>query len=664
MASDPHSPSDAEAKAELSGQDDTLANPQVLSDSGKVKLNTERYELLEVLGRGGMGEVRKAYDPDLGRFIALKLLRNTTADQAQRLMQEARAQARVDHPHICKVYGVGELDGQPFLAIQFVNGKTLREAGREMTRPQLVRVMLQVADALHAAHRQGLIHRDVKPTNILIEKTDSGNWVPYVADFGLAREVEAAGVTASGAAGTPLYMAPDQARGDVKKLDCRSDVYSLGATLYELLAGRPPFQGDSALAVMLKAVHEEALPLRKIDSSIPADLETIVMKALEKEPARRYDTARAFAEDLQRYLDGEPIYGRRASLGYRLSKRARKHLGLVVAASIAILIAAVFGGYAVRTRRLAAQQGALAQRFGQEVAQMMATARIASLMPLHDLRPEMSEIRRRMSAVETQMGKLGTVAAGPGHYALGRGYLILERYDEALRELDAAWATGFRSPALAYALGMAHSKLYERALAELRKSGDEKLDAARRDELARVHRDPALRYLKDVQLEEGEAVDAPEYVEALIALDEQRFGEAHRLAQTAAKRASWLFEARTLDGDIYFTAGKQRSLKGDIDGALEQYQRARETYRAVAEVAHSSSAAHLGECREQLEVLGIQIDRDHPPDADVQVALSACAAAATTRPDDAAPLVAQASAWGHLGHYQSRHGVSPVSALE
>ncbi|MGZ3406178.1 MAG: serine/threonine-protein kinase, partial [Polyangia bacterium] len=316
-----------------------------------ITVETDRYQLLELLGRGGMGEVHKAFDPRLGRFLALKVMREATPEQAVRLVSEARAQARVDHPNVCKVYGVGELANKlPFIALQFIEGKTLSAVSKQMTREERIAVIRDVADALHAAHRQGLVHRDVKPSNILVEKKETG-WHPYVTDFGIAREIDAPGMTKTGVVtGTPLYMAPEQARGQAGMIERRTDVYGLGATLYELLCGRRPFESESTLIVIWKLLNEEIVPLRAIDPSIPVDLETIVMKCLEKEPARRYDSAKALAEDLKAWADGEPIHARRSSLAYRIVKRARKHKALVSAAMV-VLVAAVAGGsYALHAR--------------------------------------------------------------------------------------------------------------------------------------------------------------------------------------------------------------------------------------------------------------------------------------------------------------------------
>src|SRR6516162_8092309 len=214
----------------------------------------DRYEVLVPLGAGGGGQVYKARDPRLGRLCALKFLRVDDLDLCKRLLREAQAQARVEHEYVCKVYEVGEAKGRPFIAMQFIDGQTLGRAATSMSREERVRLCAQVADAVHAAHRLGLIHRDIKPSNVMVERGVDGGWRPYVMDFGLARETAAPGVTQTGAVmGTPQYMAPEQARGG-KEIDRRADVYGLGATLYEVLGGRPPFDGNTLVDVLMKVV--------------------------------------------------------------------------------------------------------------------------------------------------------------------------------------------------------------------------------------------------------------------------------------------------------------------------------------------------------------------------------------------------------------------------
>jgi len=301
-------------------------------------LESERYEVQALIGSGGMGKVYKAFDRQLMRAVALKFLRGGDAAVERKFLREAQAQARVDHAHVCRVYEVGRLADRPYIAMQYVSGKTLRDAVGELSFEEKLALMRDVAEAVHAAHQTGLVHRDIKPQNILVERGSDGPR-PFVTDFGLARDVRSPGETADGTVlGTPQYMAPEQANGDLHALDARTDVYGLGATLYEVLTARPPFEGGSQLQILFRMIHEEPARPRKLAAGMPADAESVVLKCLEKDPARRYQTAKALAEDLQRVLDGEPVRARSASAADRLWRKLRRNKALA-AALLALVLA-------------------------------------------------------------------------------------------------------------------------------------------------------------------------------------------------------------------------------------------------------------------------------------------------------------------------------------
>jgi predicted Ser/Thr protein kinase len=397
----------------------------------------ERYQDIHFLGEGGMGSVFRAHDPRLGRAVALKLLKHDDPELWSRFLQEARAQARIQHEHVCRVYDAGEASGEPFIAMQLIDGEPLGRASDAMSLEQKVVVMRQVAAAVHEAHRLGVIHRDIKPGNILVERGEDGSFKPYVMDFGLAREVAGEGQTVTGAVlGTPAYMAPEQARGDNRSLDRRSDVYSLGATLYELLAGRPPFEGEHAWKVLIKVAHEEAPALSRVQKDIPKELETITMKCLEREPGRRYESAKAFGDDLQRFLDGEPILARRAALSYVLWKRVRKNrLAASLVATAAGLVVLLFGVW-MKGRRDAVEQSRLGQELGKDVTEVELFLRSAYTIPLHDVERERNMVRARLAGIEQRMALAGETGKGPGNYALGRGHLALDEPGRALDHLE------------------------------------------------------------------------------------------------------------------------------------------------------------------------------------------------------------------------------------
>jgi serine/threonine-protein kinase len=316
------------------------------------------YDTAVVIGSGGMGEVYKAWDSRLERWVALKYLRHDDPELVERLLREARAQARIDHPGICQVYEVGEEEGRPFIAMQYVEGKLLNEMAEELTLEQKALVLKQVAEAVQAAHAEGLIHRDLKPSNIIVAEEPDGGLRPYVLDFGIAREQELSGLTLTGQIlGTPGYLSPEQARGEVSTLDRRTDVFSLGVILYELLAGVLPFPGDSKVDILVGLLEHEPAPLRKLVNRVPRDLETVVATCLEKEPDQRYPSAQALVDDLERFLAGEPVQARPLSRWRLLLRRARKHrlisaLAVIAATIIMTLLVVLVLGWVRYTREL------------------------------------------------------------------------------------------------------------------------------------------------------------------------------------------------------------------------------------------------------------------------------------------------------------------------
>jgi len=300
------------------------------------------YRVGAVLGRGGMGVVLRGFDEPLQRFVALKVIHAGPAgEQARaRFVREARAAARVEHDHIVRVYGVANPpDGPPYLVMEYLDGSTLAERVRRagwLAPREAAEAAAQVAAGLAAAHAAGLIHRDIKPANILF---DSATGRAKIADFGLARASGRPIVeTQLGAiAGTPAYMSPEQAQGR-DDLDCRSDVYSLGATLFEALTGELPFRGAPHLVIQ-QILADEPTPPRRLRDTIPRDLETVCLKAMAKEPHRRYASASELGEDLRRWLGGEAVRARPLGAAGRLWRLAcRKPLASALASSLGVVL--------------------------------------------------------------------------------------------------------------------------------------------------------------------------------------------------------------------------------------------------------------------------------------------------------------------------------------
>ncbi|MEK7865286.1 MAG: SUMF1/EgtB/PvdO family nonheme iron enzyme [Planctomycetota bacterium] len=310
------------------------------------------YKLMGKLGEGGMGIVYKAVHSKLNRVVALKVLtggEHSSDQQVERFLMEARAAAKISHPNVVPVYDVGEYEGKHYFTMKLVDGETLdgvitKDPSRFMTRPrEAVALMLPIVDAIGAAHAQNVIHRDLKPSNIIVEKTGT----PLVMDFGLAKDLsEGMKLTRTGmAVGTPSYMSPEQARGESKRIDTRTDVYSLGAVLYELVCGRPPFQSETYFETMEAVVRDDAVSPKQWNPNLPVDLETVILKCLEKDREKRYQTAEELSMDLARYIADEPIAARPITGGERFKRKLRRHRTLVAASGAAVLIVAGLFAY-------------------------------------------------------------------------------------------------------------------------------------------------------------------------------------------------------------------------------------------------------------------------------------------------------------------------------
>src|SRR5262249_10021410 len=313
-----------------------------------------RYEVLGLIGAGGMGVGYKARQVELDRLVALKMIRTgpvAGGQEVSRFRSEAQAAARLRHPHIVQVYEVGEHAGLPFFSMEYVEGGSLDDhlgvpwPGRDAAA--LVRTL---AGAVQHAHEHGVIHRDLKPANILLQKSEgrsqkseektrnaaassplcpqAADLCPKIADFGLAKRLDLAGPTVTGQiVGTPGYMAPEQADSRLHRASPATDVYGLGAILYELLTGRPPFVGESPLDTVRRLLSDDPAPPRLLNPRVDRDLETICLKCLDKDPEKRYASAQELADDLERYRDGEPIRARGINLLSRVARalEGREH---------------------------------------------------------------------------------------------------------------------------------------------------------------------------------------------------------------------------------------------------------------------------------------------------------------------------------------------------
>ncbi len=325
----------------------TTANPnETLPAPPRTALVFGDYEVVDELGEGGMGRVYKAVDRKLGRAVAIKVLRSTDPFECSRFRGEAEMIASLDHTNIIKIFSIEQTeDCRPYLVLEFAEGGSLdRELGGQPQEPRRAAEMIEtLARAVHYAHQKGVIHRDLKPANVLRCKDK----VLKLTDFGLAKELEvSSGMTPSGAVmGTPSYMSPEQADGKIKQLGPPADVYGLGAILYEMLTGRPPFRGVNIVDTLEQVRWAEPAPPSRLAPRLPRDLSTICLKCLQKSPGRRYQTAGELADDLRRWMNGETIAARPAPSWERAWRQMRRRPweAATVTASVLLVVLMVFG---------------------------------------------------------------------------------------------------------------------------------------------------------------------------------------------------------------------------------------------------------------------------------------------------------------------------------
>jgi serine/threonine-protein kinase len=529
-----------------------------------------RITLKGVLGIGGMGEVHRAWDAGLERPVAVKFLRSSDPKEADRLLLEARLQARVEHPNVVRVLDTGTLEGRPCILLQLVEGQTLADLDPGTSWHVRVGLAIQAARGLGTAHRMGLVHRDVKPANILVEESSEGGRA-LLSDFGLARDEEG-GLTRSGLMmGSVDFMAPEQVTG-AAPVDFRADIYGLGATLYAVLAGRPPFRhnpgphaaartgdllgatrgGDLHPGDLLRRVLEEAPnPLTGEVPHLPKDLGIVVAKAMEKEPGRRYATAEAFADDLERVLRAEPILARPMGWSERGGRWVRRNPIPAKALGAALFTVIAASGFASWNNRQStlATLGAVAA--GAEAKTLELRLRMAHLAPAHDLRPVKAELRKGLDHLQGQAGP----AAAASAYARGRVLLLLDELEEAQQALEQAQRLGYRGPDLEEALGYVFGRRFARARPQIEGLKDEKLRAQRLETLRRELQVPALSHLAGA----GNTL----HQHAFIALVDNRYEAARTFARRSRAENPEQLESTLLEGQAWLQEATEAQNGGD-----------------------------------------------------------------------------------------------------
>ncbi len=640
------------------------------------------YHLQELLGTGGMGKVFLAEQTEpLQRTVALKLIRSGFRDAAARARFEVerRLLSRLEHPNIGRILDAGTTEGGfPYFALELVQGEPLDEYcnRRYLTLNERLEVMISICRGVEHAHRKQIIHRDLKPSNILVAEID-GRPVPKIIDFGIAESLDHPRSDRNSEGdrmivGTPAFMSPEALEG-LGDLDTRTDVYSLGILLYLLLAGHRPFEGQSLGDLHFRVTKEDPpapstrlstwktegqeaaeiadrrrITPQQLRRRLKGDLDWITLRAIARDREARYGSAAALADDLERYLNRLPVAARPATRRYRVAKWVRRNRGAVVAVVLLSLLACGLLIQDVRARARTERQTRASEELTREIERVEWRLRVAHLLPLQDLSPELESIRQGMRRLKSNIPSMYQGAQGPGAYALGRGAMSLGDWREARRHLEQAWGLGYRRPEVALALGSTLGQLYENRLDSIDRLPDRK-SREKQIELAEQNlRDPALEMLKQAQTD----LTLPDLLAARIAFYEGDLDLALKKSRSAVASRPWLYEAKFLEAQIL-----QRQAPGlggdDREAVSEVLARAEAAALEGLEVARNSPEGHLRLCRIRNRQMShsLRYSLGGIPELHER-SLASCVAARKIKPGLVEAHLEEASIWLNFADYQ------------
>lgn len=564
------------------------------------------YQVEEFIGRGGLGIVYRAIHRQLHRTVALKVLRRQPAPaERERLRREAAALAGLHHPNVVQIYDCGEVDGRPYLALEYVAGGTLSKyaAGKPLSPREVAGLIATLASAVGEAHRCGLIHRDIKPSNVLLVGDGLGGaGEPKLTDFGLVKRIDADSdlTLTRDLMGTPAYMAPEQAVA-ASEVGPACDIWALGALLYELLTGRPPFQGPTAVDTLMQVRFDDPVPPRRLQPKVPRALESICLKCLEKEPDRRYASADALAKDLANWSNGRPVSARPASIWYRVRQWCRRNPPTAVAVGLgtALVLMLAIGGpvVAVRQANLRREAEAQRQRAGENL-ELASQALDAT-------------IRRVYASIDIRPGVLGDFDASVALPTIPHLEVLAEQPADSPNELLRRAQARRQLAAVSHVPIKRALQLLDQALADLKPLLGTSLDESARREQALVHFTggrrlaalqqpigPVERGLREaVQLQECLVAERPhelmyreELANSLYLLAEQvgkvgeRMVEGRALLERCVALRRQLAEESPKSRSTLFNDSLTRLRLGMVQTDLKDYAAAAETFKGGIEV--------------------------------------------------------------------------------
>lgn len=644
---------------------DRIAEPEPDLPHGAL---LSRYRIIRQLGSGGMGEVYLAEraDGQVNMRVALKILSNGLVDPVflARFQRERQILAELNHPGIASLLDAGITDqGRPWFVLNYIQGEPVNDYCKHQSLTLVERLALfqKLCEAIEYAHQWGVVHRDLKPGNILI---DEASGKPVVLDFGIATKCEDDNLTRTGQMlGTVFYSSPEQIRGEVADLDLRSDIFSLGILLYELVDNRKPFESNNLTETSYQIIYQDTPALHT--KQVPQDLSAIIFKCLNKSPSDRYQLVSELIADLQNFKQGRSVTAHPVGPVYMLSRWVRRRPYLSTAILLTSLMITGLTGATIwqswSKQEFAARQALITQHFDQVAQEIESGAQLVYSRPLHNIENALAGFEQKYKNLKLEAGSVNSASLPFVNYALGRAALGMGYNQEALQFLKIAWEAGFRDPLLALSLGQAYmhnfaDAIFQISLMQYSQTQTRALEAAQQKFLL-----PAKQYLQTgASAKHEKALIA----RAILLHINKDTASALKLLNEAAERSSWPVLAMIERGNLYLEIAEEKILEGNRASAHEAITHAEKMFTDATNIARSHPDSLKGWCIARTRKLQLRNLEQPEQSAIMMKLIEPCDSLIVLRPRSASAYVQTGLAYMSVARHMRNQGDDPKTYLD
>ncbi len=629
-----------------------------------------RYRILHLLGSGGMGDVYLAEraDGQIDMQVAIKILsRGLSSPEFQaRFQRERQILAELNHPGIASLLDAGITDdGRPWFVLDYIQGEPLISFCKYnmLSQSQRLRIFLKICEAIGYAHQCGVVHRDLKPGNILV-KGGVSNPKPVVLDFGIASKSEDEQLTQTGQVlGTVSYSSPEQIIGDRAEIDQRSDIFSLGILLYELVDNRKPFRGNNSTETSYQIIHRDT-PLLS-SRHVQQDLSAIIFKCLQKAPSERYQSVSELISDLQNFKQGRSVSAHSVGSAYMLKRWIRRRPYLSTTIFLLIVLVTVLISTAIwqslTKYEFAAKQALMTQHFEQVAQEIESGVQLVYSRPLHNIENDLAGFHQKYDNLKLQASQIDSASQPFVNYALGRAALDLGKNREALQFLKNAWDAGFKDTRLALKLGHAYIHNYSDSIHQISLLSYSEAQIAALDNAKKNYLQPARQFL---QISTSADKDQALIAIALTHHLDNDTASALKLLKAVAEKSSWPVNAMLETGNLYLEIAEKKLIESDFSSAREALKQAENVFSETTRIARSHPDSMKGWCVALSKMIQLEnLDVDEQPINQLKP-IEPCDSLIKLNPHSEEALVYSGMAYLNTARYIHKHSSDPVAALD